>query len=108
VGALAAGQEQARRPTQLTEREMHVLDALCDPAASQAPGGPPAARQIAVGLSVAEATVRQHLLHLYRKLDVPPGPGRRARLACKAAALGLAPPGVPLLAALCGSENACR
>ncbi len=94
VGVQAAGQELARLTAQLTEREMHVLDALCAPGASQqASGGAPAARQIAAGLSVAEATVRQHLLHLYRKLDVPPGPERRARLACKAVALCLAPPG---------------
>src|SRR6266851_1847081 len=43
IGPLPAGQELARLTAQLTEREMHVLDALCDPEASQqAPGAAPA------------------------------------------------------------------
>jgi len=50
-------------------------------------------RQIAAGLTVADAMARQHLRHLYRKLDVPPGPGRRARLVRKTVTLGLPLPG---------------
>jgi hypothetical protein len=63
---------------------MHALDAQCDPAASQQL---PTAQQIAAVLSVAVSTVRAHLLHLYWKLDILDGPGRRAPLACKASAL---------------------
>jgi DNA-binding CsgD family transcriptional regulator len=72
---------------QLTERERHVLAELCIQGQGVA-----TARQVATALSVAEATVRQHLLHLYRKLGVPPGPERRARLAGLAGQFGLAGP----------------
>jgi DNA-binding CsgD family transcriptional regulator len=72
---------------QLTERERHVLAELCG-----LEQGVATARQVAAALSVAEATVRQHLLHLYRKLGVPPGPERRARLARLAGQTGLAGP----------------
>lgn len=70
---------------QLTERERHVLEELCRPECGLA-----ASWQVAAALSVDEATVRQHLSHLYRKLGVPPGPDRRARLAWRAGQLGLA------------------
>jgi len=91
VGEQAAGQELARLTAQLTEREMHVLAALCDlKAPQQASAATPTAGQIAADLSVAVGTVRAHLLHLYWKLDVPDGPERRARLARKVVALGLA------------------
>jgi hypothetical protein len=46
----AAGPGLIRLTTQLTEREMRVLDARCDPAASQQL---PTAQQIAAVLSVA-------------------------------------------------------
>lgn len=73
----------------LTEREWHVLEELWRP-----DHGLATTRQVAMALSVAEATVRQHLLHLYRKLGVPPGPERRARLATLAGQSGLAGPEV--------------
>jgi O-methyltransferase involved in polyketide biosynthesis len=73
----------------LTEREMHVLEVLCG-TSPQMRDSPPTVRQVAGSLRVAEATIRQHLSHLYRKLGVPPGPRRVARLASQAAAVGLA------------------
>jgi hypothetical protein len=89
VGEQAAGQELARLTAQLTEREMHVLAALCDlEAPQQASAAMPTAGQIAADLSVAVGTVRAQLR--YWKLDVPDGPERRARLARKVVALGLA------------------
>ena len=94
IGSPATERELGRLAEHLTQREIHVLAALCEPVPSwQAPPAAPTVRQIAVGLTVAEATVRQHLRHLYRKLDVPPGPERRARLVRKAVALGLPLPG---------------
>jgi len=90
-GEQAVGQELARLTAQLTEREWHVLAALCElQAPQQASAAPPTTGQIAADLSVAVGTVRAHLLHLYWKLDVPDGPERRARLARKVVALGLA------------------
>jgi len=87
----AGEQELARLTAQLTEREWHVLAALCDlEAPQQASAATPTAGQIAADLSVAVGTVRAHLLHLYWKLDIPDGPERRARLARKVVALGLA------------------
>jgi hypothetical protein len=38
---------------------------------------------------VTEAAVKQHLLRLYQKFQVPEGPDRRTRLANKVIALGL-------------------
>jgi Bacterial regulatory proteins, luxR family len=94
IGSPATERELGRLAAHLTQREIHVLAALCEPVPSlQAPPAAPTVRQIAAGLTVAEATVRQHLRRLYRKLDVPPGPGRRARLVRKAVALGLPLPG---------------
>ena len=105
MGRPATERELGRVAAHLTQREIHVLAALCEPVPSlQAPGAAPTVRQIAAGLAVAEATVRQHLRHVYRKFDVPPGPERRARLASKALALGLplpeAQPSDPVLPAL--------
>lgn len=89
-GRASAEGEQPCLAPQLTQREVHVLAALCEPMPPFPDAGEAATvRQIAAGLTVAEATVRQHLRHLYRKLDVPPGPDRRARLARKTTALGL-------------------
>ena len=94
MGRPATERELGRLAAHLTQREIHVLAALCEPVPSlQAPATAPTVRQIAAGLTVADATVRQHLRRLYRKLDVPPGPGRRARLVRKAVALGLPLPG---------------
>ena len=94
MGRPATERELGRLAPHLTQREIHVLAALCEPVPPlQAPAAAPTVRQIAAGLTVAEATVRQHLRHLYRKLDVPPGPERRARLIRKAVALGLPLPG---------------
>ena len=105
MGRPATERELGRVAAHLTQREIHVLAALCEPVPSlQAPGAAPTVRQIAAGLAVAEATVRQHLRHVYRKLDAPPGPERCARLASKALALGLplpeAQPDDPVLPAL--------
>ncbi len=94
IGRPATERELGRLAAYLTQREIHVLAALCEPLLSvQAAATTPTVRQIAAGLTVADATVRQHLRHLYRKLDVPQGPERRARLVRKAAALGLSLPG---------------
>jgi DNA-binding CsgD family transcriptional regulator len=90
----------------LTEREMHVLEALCGSGiSSQGPDDPPPVRQVADRMFVAGATVRQHLLRLYRKLGVPPGPRRRARLVSEAIVLGLAGPGTPLPGNLAGPHR---
>jgi ATP/maltotriose-dependent transcriptional regulator MalT len=95
-GRPATEQELSTLAAHLTQREIHVLAALCEPVPPvQATATAPTVRQIAAGLTVADATVRQHLRHLYRKLDVPPGPGRRARLVRTAVALGLPLPRMP-------------
>ena len=94
MGRPATERELGRLAAYLTQREIHVLAALCDPVPSaEAAATAPTVRQVAAGLTVAEATVRQHLLRLYRKLGVPQGPERRVRLVRKAAALGLSLPG---------------
>jgi DNA-binding NarL/FixJ family response regulator len=94
TGRPATERELGRLAPHLTQREIHVLAALCEPVPSaQAAATAPTVRQIAAGLTVADATVRQHLRRLYRKLDVPPGPGRPARLVCTAVTLGLPLPG---------------
>jgi DNA-binding NarL/FixJ family response regulator len=94
IGRPATERELGRLAAHLTQREIHVLAALYEPVPSaQAATTAPTVRQIAAGLTAADAAVRQHLRHLYRKLDVPQGPERRARLVRKAAALGLSLPG---------------
>jgi DNA-binding NarL/FixJ family response regulator len=94
TGRPATERELGRLAAHLTQREIHVLAALCEPVPSvQAAATAPTVRQVAAGLTVAEATVRQHLRRLYRKLDVPQGPERRARLVRTAVALGLPLPG---------------
>ena len=71
---------------ELTRRERDVLLALCRPLASGRPVALPASvREIASGLVVTEAAVKQHLLNLYDKFDVADGPeNRRIALAREA------------------------
>jgi DNA-binding NarL/FixJ family response regulator len=62
----------------LTERERDVLLALCGPLLRGSLFTEPASvRDIASELVVTEAAVRQHLLRLYAKFDVPEGGERR-------------------------------
>ncbi len=78
------------RLPEITRRELDVLTALCTRAPRpEAFTTPASVSQIARELSVTEAAVTQHLLHLYAKLGVPDGPARRARLANSAIALGI-------------------
>jgi FHA domain len=78
---------------ELTRREHDVLDSLCRPALSdEAFATPATAQQIAADLVVTEAAVKQHLLRLYQKFQVPVGPNRRTRLANEVVALGLVRP----------------
>ena len=80
---------------ELTRRERDVLAALCRPLASGGPVVMPATiREIAAELVVTEAAVKQHLLNLYDKFEVPEGgESRRIALAREAALRGFA--GVP-------------
>src|SRR6266568_3280157 len=71
---------------ELTRRERDVVVALCRPALS---GGvftePATVREIAAELVVTDAAVKQHLLHLYDKFEIPAdGSPRRAALAREA------------------------
>jgi len=78
---------------ELTRRELDVVTSLCRPALSvEAFVAPATAREIASDLVVTEAAVKQHLLRLYQKLRIPPGAGRRIRLANEVVALGLVRP----------------
>lgn len=75
---------------ELTRRELDVLTSLCTPALREdAFAAPATAREIAADLVVTEATVKQHLLRLYRKFRIPEGPNRRTHLANIVIALGL-------------------
>src|SRR6476646_143131 len=66
----------------LTRREREVLVELCRPLLEQASFHEPAAtRDIAKKLFVSEAAVKQHLLRMYDKLDVPDDGNRRLALA---------------------------
>src|SRR5438094_5957673 len=66
----------------LTRREREVLVELCRPLLEQANFHEPAAtRDIAKKLFVSEAAVKQHLLRMYDKLDVPEDGNRRLALA---------------------------
>jgi hypothetical protein len=81
---------------ELTRRELDVLTSLCRPALSEEAFATPAtAHEIAVGLVVTEAAVKQHLLRLYQKFRIPEGPNRRTRLANEVVALGLVKPMPP-------------
>jgi len=78
---------------ELTRREYDVLASLCRPAlCDEAFALPATAHQIAADLVVTEAAVKQHLLRLYLKFQVPEGPNRRTRLANEVVALGLVRP----------------
>ncbi|MCK9926242.1 FHA domain-containing protein [Frankia sp. Mgl5] len=80
-------------PPDLTRREWDVLRALCRPLTE--PGVfvmPRSAREIARDLVVTEGAVKQHLLRLYRKFGIAPGPNRRGRLANEAVRLGVVRP----------------
>src|SRR4051794_31075098 len=66
----------------ITRREREVLVELCRPILEQANFHEPAAtRDIAKKLFVSEAAVKQHLLRMYEKLDVPDDGNRRLALA---------------------------
>src|SRR5512140_2838980 len=66
----------------LTRREREVLVELCRPLLESATFREPAAtRDIAKTLFVSEAAVKQHLLRMYEKLDVPEDGNRRLALA---------------------------
>ena len=77
---------------ELTRREGDVLAALCRPLASDRPVAIPASiREIAAELVVTEAAVKQHLLNLYDKFEVPEGKeSRRIALAREAVLRGFA------------------
>ncbi|SNQ47925.1 FHA domain-containing protein [Frankia canadensis] len=80
-------------PPDLTRREWDVLRALSRPAGR--PGAfvvPLSTREMAQDLVVTEGAVKQHLLRLYRKFDIAPGPNRRGRLANEAVRLGVVRP----------------
>ncbi len=74
-------------PPLLTPRERDVLVELCRPVLSGNAFTPPASvRDIATGLVVTEAAVKQHLGHLFDKFDIPEEgrEPRRVRLANEA------------------------
>jgi pSer/pThr/pTyr-binding forkhead associated (FHA) protein len=74
----------------VTPREYEVLAALCAPLLEGELFTEPAStREIADGLVITEAAVKQHLLHLYDKLGVHESDRRRARLANEAFRRGL-------------------
>jgi tetratricopeptide (TPR) repeat protein len=75
---------------ELTRRERDVLAALCRPLTSGGPVVMPATvREIAAELVVTDAAVKQHLLNLYDKFEVPEGgESRRIALAREAALRG--------------------
>jgi tetratricopeptide (TPR) repeat protein len=77
---------------ELTRRERDVLAALCRPLASDQPVAMPASiRAIAAELVVTEAAVKQHLVNLYDKFEIPDGPeSRRIALAREAVLRGFA------------------
>src|SRR3954470_17242054 len=69
----------------LTRREREVLVELCRPILERASFHEPApTRDIARALFVTETAVKQHLLRMYEKLDVPPS-GNRCRALANAA-----------------------
>lgn len=77
--------EGPERAPDLTPRERDVLLALFQPAlAGEVFAEPASTREIASSLSVSEAAVKQHLLHLYDKFGIYEGDRRRVRLANEA------------------------
>ena len=101
--------EGERRPPELTRREREVVIELCRPSIADtglAFTEPATVREIAERLFVSEAAVKQHLLRLYDKFEIPDGVDqRRLRLANDALVrravtrtdLGAAPPLPPPL-----------
>jgi len=77
---------KAERAPELTRREHEVLVSLCRSMLSAASFREPASiRQMASGLSVTEAAIKQHLLRLYDKFHIEEGEERRrVRLANEA------------------------
>lgn len=91
-GALPALTRDAAAPSGplLSGRECDVLVALCRPAyAGRTFAAPQTALGIADELVVTEAAVKQHLIRLYAKFAIPPGPDRRTQLANEVVASGL-------------------
>lgn len=79
---------------ELTRRERDVVLALCRPVLGDGVFTEPATvREIAAELVVTDAAVKQHLLHLYDKFEIPAGGSRRrvtlAREAIRRNAVGL-------------------
>lgn len=90
------GTEEATKPLHpaplpdLTRRELEVLAALCRPALTpEAFVAPATSREVADELYVTDAAVKQHLVRLYQKFDIPEGPNRRTRLANEVISAGL-------------------
>jgi hypothetical protein len=77
--------------SELTRRETDVLVALCRPLSGDGVVAQPASvKEIAAELVVTEAAVKQHLLHLYDKLEISEGgERRRVTLAREAVRRGL-------------------
>jgi DNA-binding CsgD family transcriptional regulator len=77
----SAGQtatEAARRPPELTRRELDVLVALCRPLLSGSMlSEPSSTRQIAADLVVTESAVKKHLLRIYDKFELYEAADRR-------------------------------
>src|SRR5262245_1576187 len=86
-----------RDPPDLTPRERDVLTALCQPALQGEIFTEPATvRQLAEALVVTEAAIKQHLMHLYDKFEIPEtGERRRVQLAREAMRLGVVVLGEP-------------
>ena len=86
---------------ELTRRERDVLAALCRPLTTSGPVLMPATvREIAAELVVTEAAIKQHLLNLYDKFEVPEGAGSRrialARVAVQRGFLAGVGPAAPV------------
>src|SRR5262245_15160688 len=88
---------QHRDTPELTPRERDVLTALCQPALrGEVFTEPATVRQLAEELVVTEAAIKQHLMHLYDKFEIPEtGERRRVRLAREAMSLGVVALGDP-------------
>jgi DNA-binding NarL/FixJ family response regulator len=82
--------QAAQPPPPLTSRKREVLLALCAPLLQGSLFTEPASvRDVAAALVVTEAAVRQHLLRLYEKFEVPDtGERRRVLLANDAISRG--------------------
>jgi pSer/pThr/pTyr-binding forkhead associated (FHA) protein len=81
--------EVGKPPPELTPREREVLAALCQPVVEGDVFTEPASvHEVAEALFVSEAAVKQHLIRLYDKFELPEGTRRRARLANEAVRRG--------------------